>query len=461
VLRVHEAWRKRKRAKGLMNIVQITPGAGGMFCGNCFHDNALVAGLRRLGHSTLMVPLYLPMRLDEEDQSAGTPIFFGGINVYLEQKSVLFRSAPNWLRELLDSPGLLKWAAGKAAKTRPDQVGDLTISMLRGEEGNQARELEALIQWLEDQPHPEIICLSNALLVGMARRLKQALRSRVVCLLQGEDYFLDSLPALDRDLAWQTLSERAADVDLFVAPSRYFGELMSRRLRLGADKVKVVHDGINLDGFEPGPASRSQTAGTVSPAPILGYFARMCREKGLDTLIEAFILIRKRGRIPGLKLKIGGGCGPTDDRFVQPLHERLETEGLSSDVEFHPNLSRAAKQDFLRSLTLMSVPARFGESFGLYVIEALASGVPLVQPRTAVFPELIEATGGGVLCEPENPQSLADSIEKLLSDRGRLRALGEAGRRAVVERFNAGHMSRQMEKLFHELHRPEPATVPA
>jgi glycosyltransferase involved in cell wall biosynthesis len=109
----------------------------------------------------------------------------------------------------------------------------------------------------------------------------------------------------------------------------------------------------------------------------------------------------------------------------------------------------------------MSVPARFGESFGLYVIEALASGVPVVQPRTAAFTELIEATGGGVLCEPENPQALADAIESLLLDPKRLRSLGDAGRRAVVERFNADHMSRRMEALFQELHRPEPASVPA
>jgi hypothetical protein len=80
-----------------MNIVQITPGAGSMYCGGCFRDNSLVAALRKQGHQTLMVPLYLPLTLDEPDQSAGTPIFFGGINVYLDQKSALFRKAPRWL----------------------------------------------------------------------------------------------------------------------------------------------------------------------------------------------------------------------------------------------------------------------------------------------------------------------------------------------------------------------------
>ena len=194
-----------------MNIVQITPGAGGMYCGNCFRDNALVAALRRQGHQVLLVPLYLPMTLDEEDQSHGTPIFFSGINVYLEQKSSLFRRAPEWIHRLLGSPALLRWAAGKAARTRPEELGELTISMLRGEAGNQARELSELIGWLNRHPHPDVICLSNALLVGLTRRLKQELRSPVVCMLQGEDYFLDSLPQAQRDPTWKILAERAAD----------------------------------------------------------------------------------------------------------------------------------------------------------------------------------------------------------------------------------------------------------
>src|SRR6266511_3272060 len=375
-----------------VNIVQITPGAGGMYCGNCFRDNALVAELRRLGHQTLMVPLYLPMTLDEEDQSAGTPIFFGGVNFYLEQKSALFRRMPEWLHRLLNSPRLLTWAAGRAAKTRAEEVGDITISMLRGEEGNQARELEELIRWLKAHPAPDIICLSNALLLGLARRLKRELRSKVVCMLQGEDYFLNCLPEETRDVAWNTLSERAADADLFIAPSRYFGGLMSKRLNLSADGVRVIFNGIHLDGY-----------------------------------------------------------GPADEPFVASLRERLRANGVLHDVEFHPNLSRSAKREFLHSLTVFSVPALYGEAFGLYVIEALASGVPVVQPRTASFPELIEATGGGVLYEPGDPQALADAVEGVLARSDKLPGLGEVGRKAVFERFNAEHMARQFAEAFQAL----------
>src|SRR5205823_5768950 len=463
-----------------MNIVQITPGAGGMYCGNCLRDNALVSALRKLGHQVLMVPLYLPMTLDEDDQSAGTPIFFNGVNVYLEQKSRFFRHAPGWLHRVFASPWLLQWAAGRAARTRAEEVGDLTISMLRGEERNQARELNELIGWLQGQPHPDVICLSNALLVGLARKLKQELRSPVVCMLQGEDYFLDSLPQTQRELGWKTLAERAAEVDLFIAPSRYFADLMGKRLNLPPDRVRVVFNGINLEGYrtvEPTPdpsqeGSRRSSAPGQFPSteglgvgktaskqgtPVLGYFARMCREKGLDRLVEAFILMKRRERTKNLKLRVGGGCGPSEEPFVNALRERLKTNGVLHDVEFHPNIDRAAKLDFLRSLTVFSVPALYGEAFGLYVAEALASGVPVVQPRAASFPELIEGTGGGVLYEPGDVKALADAVESLLVDAEKLRALSEAGRKAVLQDFSADRMAENIARVFREFSSKRPA----
>src|ERR1035437_3135365 len=277
-----------------MHIVQPPPGAGAMVCGNCLRDNALVAELRRQSHEVTMLPLYLPLTLDEEDQSAGTPIFFSVINVYLEQKSALFRRGPHWLHRLLATRRLLRWAAGRAARTRATDVGDIMLSMLRGEEGKQARELDELIAWLKHQPHADVIFLSNALLVGMARRLKAELQTPVVCTLQGEDTVLDALPATHRAVCWKTLAERAAEVDLFIAPSRYFGDLMRERLGLPASRVRVVHNGINLEGYGEAQAAEGSTGSTQCTAPILGFLARMCKEKGLETLVEAFILLKQR-----------------------------------------------------------------------------------------------------------------------------------------------------------------------
>lgn len=432
-----------------MHLVQITPGAGAMYCGNCFRDNALVRELRHLGHEVTMVPLYLPLTLDETDESSGTPIFFGGISVYLEQKSNLFQHAPRWLRQLLASRKLLAWAGSKAAKTKAAEVGDMMLSMLRGEEGRQARELDELVAWLKTQSHPEVVCLSNALLVGLARKIKSELRTKVIVTLQGEDAFLDGLPNSHREQAWQLLRERCADVDHFIAPTRYFGELMTRRLGLPADKVSVVYNGISLDGYEvqnPKAASQSKSA------PVLGYLARMCKEKGLDTLVEAFIHLKNRGTVPRLKLQIGGSCGPGDEPFVKSLRQRLAAAGYIGEVAFFPNLTRTEKINFLQGLTVFSVPALYGEAFGLYLIEAWATGVPVVQPQHAAFPELIAATGGG-LVSAADAKSLADKLEELLLNPERAQQLGQAGQNAVREKFTTTAMARETLRVFEIVNR--------
>lgn len=431
-----------------VNIVQITPGAGGMYCGNCSRDNALVGALRKLGHPTLMVPLYLPMTLDEPDNSAGTPAFFNGVNVYLQQKLALFRKAPRWLHQALASPGLLKWAARRAGKTRAADLGEITLSVLRGEEGNQARELDELIAWLKLQPKPDVICLSNALLIGLVRRMKSELRVPVICMLQGEDTFLDALPQTHRQACWTTIAQRAAEVDLFIAPSTYFGGLMGKRLGLPAQKVRVVLNGINLEGYSRPPGAEFRQAKAVHP--VLGFFARMCPEKGLDLLVHAYVLLRKRNRVGQLRLRVGGGCGPSDQPFVDSQAQKLKAAGVLGEVEFCPNLSRTAKLDFFRSLTVMSTPALYGEAFGLYVIEAMAAGVPVVQPRHAAFPELLEATGGGVLCEP-TAEGLANSIEQLLQDPIALGSFGDAGRKAVFQEFSVDRMAGKVARLCEEV----------
>ncbi|HEY1174080.1 MAG TPA: glycosyltransferase family 4 protein [Verrucomicrobiae bacterium] len=432
-----------------MNIVQITPGAGGMYCGNCFRDNAMVAAWRKQGHNTLMIPLYLPMTLDEEDQSKGVPTFFNGVNVYLEQQSAWYRSAPKWLHKILASPILLKLASGRAAKTQATDVVDIAISMLKGEEGNQARELEELIAYLKPQNHPDAISLSNAMLIGLARRMKQELKSSVVCMLQGEDAFIDSMPEEGSNAMWRLLAERAKEVDLFIAPSRYFGERMMAKMQIPANKLKVVYNGINLAGYPT----------TVPPistntAPVIGFFARMCKDKGLDSVVEAFLSLKQRNRVPGLKLKIGGGCGPSDEPFVEQLKMRLQRAGFIGDVSFHPNLSREEKLEFFQGLSVFTVPALYGEAFGLYVIESLASGVPVVQPRVASFPELVETTGGGALYEPGSPGALANALEATLIDTRHLRTMAETGHRMVHSRFSIESMAEHMAKAFAELKQP-------
>ena len=433
-----------------LKIIQITPGAGKMYCGACVRDNAMVAALRRQGHEATMAPLYLPLTLDEDDQSAGLPIFFGGINVYLEQQSALFRKLPGWLHNLLASPKLLKLAAGAAGKTSAQDLGEMTLSMLRGEEGNQARELTGLIAWLQLEK-PDIVCLSNALLAGLGRRIKAELGVPVLCFLQGEDWFLDGLPGAYREAAWNLAAERADDIDLFVAPSNYFAELMGRRLKLPPEKLSVVVNGINLNGYGGGTDAPSSEK-------AVGYFARMCREKGLDTLVEAFIRLKKRGRAGDVKLRVGGSCGPTDQIVVDELKERLRVNHCLGDASFFPNVTRAEKIKFLQSLTVFSAPATYGEAFGLYVIEAMAAGIPVAQPRHAAFPELIAATGGGVLCDANDPDSLADALEELLLNPERARTLGGNGRRGARAHYGIETMAARIADLCGGLVKRAPRT---
>jgi glycosyltransferase involved in cell wall biosynthesis len=264
----------------------------------------------------------------------------------------------------------------------------------------------------------------------------------VVCTLQGEDSFLDRLPEGDRQAAWQALAERSADIDAFIAVSQYYGGVMRERARLPAEKVHVVYNGILLDGYIPAPAPPDP--------PALGYLARLCPPKGLATLVEAYILLRQRDRLPGLRLRIAGTMTAADTPFVERLQARLKAAGVTDDVQLLPNLSREEKIAFLQSLSALSVPATYGESFGLYMIEALAAGVPVVQPRHGAFPELIEATGGGVLCEPDDPQSLAEAVESLLQDQEAARAMGARGREAVQERFNVSRMAEGMLRVFEQ-----------
>jgi glycosyltransferase involved in cell wall biosynthesis len=261
--------------------------------------------------------------------------------------------------------------------------------------------------------------------------------------LHGEDAYLDALPEPFRDQAWSELGKRMEHVDALIAVSRYYGDVMGERLSLSADQVHVVHNGIPLDGVEP----RAETSEKVR---AIGYLARMCPDKGLHTLVDAFIELGTRGH-DELRLEIAGVMLKPDRAYVREQKDKLSRAGLIERTSFDANVSRERKLAFLRNLDILSVPAGYGEAFGLYVLEALAHSVPVVQPRHAAFPEIIERTGGGLLCEPDDPNSLADAIEKLVADPGLAGRLGAEGRRAVIEGLTDDHMARGVADILHRL----------
>lgn len=427
-----------------MKIIQLTPGTGNFHCGSCLRDHTLVKGLRALGHDATIIPLYLPMVLDEPDPDEANPIFYGGINTYLQQKSALFRKTPRWVDKLLDARRLLSWTSRFSDMTSPEDLGALTLSTLQGESGQQGKELERLVGWLKGTARPDILVLSNVLLVGMARRLKEALGDiPIACTLQGEDSFLDSLPEPFREQAWTTLRERVRDVDGVIGVSRYYAELMARRLELDEDRLHVVANGISFEGF---------TAPAAPPkVPTLGYLARMCPPKGLHTLIDAFITLKERGAIPELRLLVAGAQTPGDKKYVAELCDRLKAAGCFEDVDFRANLSREDKIKALQEMSVLSVPAMYGESFGLYILEALACGVPFVQPEHAAFPELLESLGGGMLYDPDADDHHVEVLEALLKDEERRLSLGAAGREAAIAGFGEDSMARAAAEVYQSI----------
>ncbi len=402
-----------------------------MFCGNCLRDNALVAELRRRGADVTMLPLYLPLTLDTKDESAASPIFFGGISVYLEQLAPFFGKAPRFVRNLLASRGLLKLAAGGAAATKPEDLGELTLSMARGEDGRQAQELEDLVSWLRTQPKPDVIILSNVMLAGLAHRLAEF--APVVCTLQGEDFFLDSLSSPHKEKVWEELALRAKDISLFIAASKYFASHMQSRLRIPSGKLRVLWNGIDLDGYSPAAVPPSD--------PTVGYFARICREKGAHTFVDAFIALAKSGAVPDARMKMGGSLGKVDEPLLNELKSRLDAAGLGGRYEIHPNTTRDEKIEFLKSCSVFSVPALYGEGFGLYLLEAWACAIPVVQPDHGSFPELIAATDGGLIVEAGKPEALAVGWANFLNNPPHAADVGQLGLKAVRERFNVERMA--------------------
>jgi glycosyltransferase involved in cell wall biosynthesis len=423
-----------------MKIATITAGAAGMYCGSCMHDNTLVAALTALGHDALLIPTYTPIRTDEADVSQKR-VFFGGINVYLQQKTALFRHTPWFLDRILDSRGLLDWASRFAVKTRAEDLGDLTISMLRGEHGYQRKEIDKLVHWLAREVKPDIINMSNVLLSGMVHELKQRLNVPIVGTLQGDDIFLEALPENYRREAIALIRDHCRHMAGFIATGRYYADFMAGYLDIPRDKIHVVYPGLNLKGHGvPGPERRGPFT--------IGYFARICPEKGLHHLAEAFVHLKQQ--VPALecRLRVSGWLGESNAAYLEDIKKRLGDRGHLHHFEHVESPDHAGKVRFFQEIDVLSVPTVYREPKGLYVLEALANGVPVVQPRHGSFPELIEITGGGLLVNPEDPADLARALQQLAENLQHRRELGQKGKAVVHQRFHASRMAEETIEVF-------------
>jgi glycosyltransferase involved in cell wall biosynthesis len=423
-----------------MKILSITAGAAGMYCGSCLRDNSLAAELIRQGHDVLLVPIYTPTRTDEANVSSHR-VFFGGISVYLEQHVPLFRHTPKLFDRLWDSEAALRMVARHSIAVDPKSLAELTISMLKGEDGYQRKELNNLLEWMKSEKPSDVVSLPNSLLIALARPIKRELNVPVFCTLQGEDLFIDGLGEPYTTDALRLIRENVQFVDGFIAVSESYARAMCRALGISESKMHVVPLGITLDGYE-------KKVHAETGEFVIGYLARIAPEKGLHVLCDAYRLLRERAPERKVRLEIAGYLAPEHREYLSRIEQQVSEWGLSGEVRYHGVLDRAAKLTFLRGLDALTVPATYDEPKGLSLLEAMASGVPVVQPRRGSFPEIIERTGGGLLVDGHDAESLASGLMALIESPSLRSELGERAYNGVREHHSVAQMAKRAIDAF-------------
>ncbi|WP_146579518.1 glycosyltransferase family 4 protein [Neorhodopirellula pilleata] len=434
-----------------MKLVYLTAGAAGMYCGSCMHDNALARALIRRGHDVLLQPIYTPIRTDETDVST-TSVMFGGIHVYLLQRVPLLRYLPRSLRSWMDRPGLIRWATRRAVKTDPAQLGSLTLSMLRGRDGRQAEEVERMAEWLSRDVRPDAIVLSNLLIGGaipeIARRLPD---TRIIVILQGDDIFLDHLPDEARSEAIELCGELAKHVDMFITNSRFYQNKMGAMFGIDESKFVIHPLSIDLTAFEGDSTESSLLSPAIAKADgefRIGYMARIAPEKGLHLLAEAFAHLAKDPTHDRITLHAAGWLGEHNEAYLRDIQARMRTAGLADRFVYHGSPDLAEKVRLMRSFDVMSVPSPYEDPKGLFVLESIAAGVPVVQPAHGAFPELIESTGGGECFTPEDHHDLASRLVSFYRDPTRRKRSIESARERLKSHHSIEVAAKRMEELI-------------
>lgn len=424
-----------------MKIVNIVPGFGGTFyCGNCLRDSGFSQALRDRGHEAHTLPIYLPLFIDNKKQDNDTPVFYGAVNIFLKQNYSLFRHMPAWMYRLFNSKPILKLAASKAGSTRAHGLEEMTLSMLRGHEGYQQEELQMLTDYLRDHEKPDIVHLSNALLLGLAYKIKNELHIPVVCSLQDEDVWVDAMYPHYRQKVWNMMAEKGKDVDAFISVSDFFSGVMRNNMRIPGKKLHTIHVGINPDNYTYHKPETNH--------PVIGYLSRMNEENGFAVFVDAFIELRKNPTFCDVKLRVSGGNTVDDKRFINKQIRKLKKNNLEHAIEFVEDYSKEALGRFFSGLTFLSVPVLKGEAFGLYQLESLASGIPMIQPALGAFPEIINATGGGVIYEPNTPQALAAKWQEVLSQPEKITEMSQNGHASIAAKFNLAKLTQKVIDVY-------------
>jgi glycosyltransferase involved in cell wall biosynthesis len=434
-----------------MRLLYLTAGAAEMYCGSCLRDNALATALLARQHDVVLTPIYTPTTTDEPNQSTSR-VFFGGVSVFLEQHVPLFRYTPAFLDQVWDSTPFLRLASKRQIKVDPAVLGKMTVSMLKGATGFQKKEIRKMLSWIAREPAFDLVNIPFTLLIGLAKPLRDALGVPVVCTLQGEDLFLDNLQEPWKTEAMSLIRQAVGDVDGYMAVSQYYQAFMSTYLGIPRERIRIVPLGITIDGHRPKPTR-------LEPPYTVGYFARIAPEKGLHVLVEAYRKLRQRPGVPPTRLLVAGYMLDEHRSYLKDVETRIREWGLAGEYRYAGAPDRAGKLALLQEMDVFSVPAVYAEPKGLSLLEAMASGVPIVQPRRGAFTEIVERTGGGVLVAPDDTDALADALLALLTDRQRAGELAARGAEGVRAAYTKERMAEAAEQAYAEFMAPRPAVA--
>jgi len=428
-----------------MKIVYLITGSGGSFyCGNCYRDMLYVRAIRKVpGIDAKAIPLYLPPdKTTLKESGFDNNVFFGAISMYLREKVKFLRNMPAFFDKLLDTDLFLKLAAKQAGTTSSEGYEELTINMIEGDNAFRKSEVDRLVRYLSRDGKPDIIHLSNALILGIARQLKKRMDVKVVCSLLNEDDWIDDMAEPFRSRAWEMIAREAVYVDSFVTPSRYYKDFFLQRTGINGNNVSIIPLGFDPEG-DPVPA--------VRPSPsAIGYFSRVNYHNGFDKLVDAFIELKKKDRIPGLTLNVCGGYTGIDKPFLSDQIKKIREAGLAKSIHIYPDFQGEGKMRFFNDVDVITVPVRKYDGYGLYLLEANASGIPVVQPDTGAFPEIVEKTGGGIIYSPDTVEELATSLYNLLTDREQLAQLRSDGINNVRKEFSLARMSEGLASVYEK-----------
>jgi glycosyltransferase involved in cell wall biosynthesis len=425
-----------------MKILAFTAGAAQMYCGSCLRDNALAAELKRQGHDIVLYPLYTPTRVDEPNVSQRR-VFMNGITVCLEQESAFFRKTRWLLDRLWDAPWLIRLATRTSIAVDARVLGEMTVSMLRGERGYQLKDIRKLTTWLASEAPPDVVSLPNALVSGLAKPIRDVTRRPVCCTLSGDELFLSQLQEPYRSQAWELVRANTRYIDGYAATSEFAAQYWRSALGVPANKVHVIPLGVNVEQGEPRRATRERF--------VLGFFGRIAPEKGLHVLAEAYIHLRRELALPPSELHAAGYLAPDQRAYLRAIEDRMKSAELAGEFRYRGEMDRPRKLEFFRGLDAMSVPFTYDETKGLSVLEAMEEGVPVVEPRRGTVAEVLERTGGGILVQPDDPRSLAEGILSLYRDRDFAAELGRRGARGIREHYSVPGMAAKAIEVYRSV----------